>query len=89
MEALAADDAARAQMSDFLVQKYGLDKETIANVRDGEAKSFLMPVIPPGVEGSGICLASRPWLSFCGFSESEVIWKQPKDLLPFAFYKAL
>ena len=45
------------------------------------SKTFLTSMLPPSITGSGVCLASRPWLDFCGFGECDVAWRQPRDLL--------
>ena len=78
---LAADADENTKMMAFLKQCFDVDDETIAAVRGSTEKTFLTSMLPPPTIGSGVCLASRPWLDFCGFGECDVAWRQPRDLL--------
>merc|ERR1719473_759135 len=40
-----------------------------------------MPMAAPGELGSGICLATTPWLEFCGLTEADVAFRDPKDII--------
>jgi hypothetical protein len=79
--ALVARILLGAISEDYLTRHHGVDQKTIVSVRDGAAKSFIMSLAPPGEEGHGICLASQPWLDFCGFTIDDVAWQAPKELL--------
>lgn len=78
---LSVEAQAFVNMLSFLKSRYNVDDQTITRVRESPAKTFLMSTDRPGVSGSGICLASRAWLEFCGLGDSDVAWQQPKDLL--------
>lgn len=78
---LTAESAEISKMVAFLKHTYHIDNETISSIRESTHKCFLMSMIRPGSRGAGICLASRSWLDFCGFGETDVAWRQPKDLL--------
>jgi len=69
------------QMIEFLKSDYAVDDTTIARVRQSNSNAFLMTMLKPGKRGSGICLASRAWLEWCGLGDVDVAWKQPKELL--------
>jgi len=78
---LSAEAQAFVNMISFLKSQYNLDDETITRVRESPEKTFLMSMHRPGTGCSGICLASRAWLEWCGLGDSDVAWQQPQHVL--------
>jgi hypothetical protein len=76
-----ADEKVGGQMKSFLRKQFDVDEETISELSGSSDKKFLMRAIPVRAGMSGIFMASKSWLAYCGFGESDVYGKDPKGLL--------
>lgn len=75
--------SAWAQMSNYVVNECSVDATTVKSLQDSDDKIFLMTMYTngqPHEPSPGICLASKPWLEWCGLSAREVLWKDPTIL---------
>merc|ERR1740138_238964 len=65
-----------------ILKEKGVDSATIDRFRhQGTAKEFLMDIPDQNTPGKGMCMATKSWLSQCGFGLSDVVGKTPKELI--------
>ena len=55
-------------------------KQKMFSNADHDSRNFVMGIVKEGGH-AGICEASQDWLDFCGLKRTEVLGKEPKDLL--------
>ena len=76
LKAKSANIAALEQMRECLRRPpHFVDEATIRSFEASVYSKFLC------MKTSGICMATKPWLEFCGKGEADVAFRNPGDLL--------